>query len=210
MRCKLGLVLLATALTGCGSVAYDEPSRGVAAVNVPVLTRSEFVFDAAAPDGGLSSAERARLDGWFSSLGLGYGDSIYVDGAYASGARDDVAQVAGRYGLMLSDGVPVTAGAVAPGTVRVVVSRARASVPGCPDWSEKSQPNFTNKTTSNYGCGVNSNLAAMVANPEDLIHGREGSSVVDATTSTKAIQSYRSTAPTGEQGLKDISTKKDD
>jgi pilus assembly protein CpaD len=47
----------------------------------------------------------------------------------------------------------------------------------------------------------------MIANPEDLIHGREGSSSVDAMTSTKAIQSYRSTAPTGTQGLKDISTK---
>ena len=210
MRCKLGLVLLATTLAGCGHVPYDEPSRGVASVNVPVLTRSEFVFDAAAPDGSLSPAESARLDGWFRSLDLGYGDSIYVDGVYAGAARDDVAQVAGRYGLLLSDGVPVTAGAVAPGSVRVVVSRARASVPGCPNWSEKSQPNFTNRSMSNFGCGVNGNIAAMVANPEDLIHGREGSSVVDAATSTKAIQSYRSTEPTGAQGLKDISTKKED
>ena len=208
MRCKLGFVLLATTLAGCGHVPYDEPSRGVAAVNVPVLTRAEFIFDASAPDGSLSSAESARLDGWFSSLDLGYGDSIYVDGAYAGAARDEVARSAGRYGLLLSDGVPVTAGAVAPGTVRVVVSRTRASVPNCPNWSEKSQPNFANRSMSNTGCAVNSNLAAMVANPEDLIHGREGSSSVDVMTSAKAIQSYRSTAPTGQQGLKDISTKK--
>ena len=208
MRCKLGFVLLATALAGCSHVPYDEPSRGVAAVNVPVLTRAEYIFDAAAPDGSLSAEESARLDGWFSSLNLGYGDSIYVDGAYAGAARDDIARSAGRLGLLLSDGVPVTAGAVAPGTVRVVVSRTRASVPNCPNWSEKSQPNFANKSMANTGCGVNSNLAAMVANPEDLIYGRAGSSSVDAMTSIKAIQSYRSTAPTGTEGLKDISTKK--
>jgi pilus assembly protein CpaD len=210
MRCKLGFVLLATTLAGCGHVPYDEPSRGVSAVNVPVLTRSEFVFDAAAPDGSLSPAESARLDGWFSSLGLSYGDSIYVDGAYAGGARDDVARIAGRYGLLLSDGAPVTAGAVPPGTVRVVVSRARAEVTNCPNWSEQSHPNFANRSMSNYGCAVNGNLAAMVANPEDLIHGRDGGSVVDAMTSSKAVRSYRSAAPTGTGGLQDISTKKKD
>ena len=208
MRCKLGFVLLATTLAGCSHVPYDEPSRGVSAVNVPVLTRSEYIFDAAAPDGSLSAAESARLDGWFRSLDLGYGDSIYVDGAYAGPARDDVASAAGRYGLMISDGAPVTAGAVDPGTVRVVVSRARAFVPNCPNWSEKSQPNFANRSMSNTGCAVNSNLAAMIANPEDLIHGREGSGVSDVRTSVKAVQSYRSAAPTGAQGLKDISTKK--
>ena len=208
MRCNLGLVLLASALAGCSHVPYDEPSRGVAAVNVPVLTRAEFVFDASAPDGSLSAQESARLDGWFSSLGLGYGDTVYVDGAYAGAARDDIARSAGRYGLLLADGAPVTSGAVAPGTVRVVVSRTRADVPDCPDWSQPSNPNYANKTMSNFGCGVNSNVAAMIANPVDLIHGREGSGVVDALTSIKAINSYRSTAPTGTQGLKDINTKK--
>ena len=61
---------------------------------------------------------------------------------------------------------------------------------------------------SNLGCSVNSNLASMVANPEDLIHGRDDSGVGDTRTSTKAVQSYRNAVPTGQQGLKDISTKK--
>jgi len=209
MRCKIGFVLLATTLAGCGYVPHDEPSRGVSAVNVPVLTRTDYVFDAAAPDGSLPASESARLDAWFSSLGLGYGDSIYVDGPYDGAARSDVARAAGRYGLLVSDGAPVTAGAVAPGTVRVVVSRTRATVPNCPNWSEPSQPNFNNRSMSNSGCAVNGNLAAMVANPEDLIHGRDDGGVGDQRTATKAIQSYRSAPPTGTQGLKEISTKKD-
>ncbi|HEU5285352.1 MAG TPA: CpaD family pilus assembly protein, partial [Sphingomicrobium sp.] len=196
-------------LSGCGHTPYDLPDRGVAAVNVPVVTRSDFVFDAAAPDGSLAPGEAARLNAWFSGLDLGYGDAIYVDGPYA--ARSDVAQVAGYYGLMVAPSAPVTAGAVAPGTARVIVSRNRASVPYCPNWSVPAQPNHQNRTMSNFGCAVNSNLAAMVANPEDLVHGREGTGVGDSLTSSKAIGAYRKAEPTGSKGLQDISTtKKDD
>ena len=208
MHRRLSFTLVAAAaLAGCQHVPYDEPSRGVAATNVPVVARSDYVIDLAAYDGALAPGEAERLDSWFRSLGLGYGDSIYVEG-YAEIARSQVATIAGRYGLMLSEGAPVTPSAIPQGAVRVVVTRTRASVPGCPNWSGVSQPNYQNKTMSNFGCAVNSNLAAMVANPEDLVHGREGSPVVDAMTSAKAVASYRSTAPTGTRGLDDINTRK--
>jgi pilus assembly protein CpaD len=61
---------------------------------------------------------------------------------------------------------------------------------------------------STFGCAVNSNLAAMVANPQDLVYGREGSGVGDSLTTSKAIGSYRKAEPTGTKGLQDISTKK--
>jgi pilus assembly protein CpaD len=104
----------------------------------------------------------------------------------------------------------VTAGAVGSGNVRVVVSRNVASVPDCPNWERKSQPNYNNRMLPNYGCGVNSNLAAMVANPEDLIHGREGSGIGDAATASRAINAYRTAPTTGSKGLQDISTKKEE
>lgn len=207
MRNSILILAAATALAGCVSTDPTLPIRGVEPLNVPVVSRSDYVFDAAAPDGSLGATERARLDGWFAGLDLGYGDSIYVDGGYADGARADVARVAGRYGLLLSDGAPVTAGPVAPGTVRVVVSRTRASVPNCPNWGQPSERTLDNGQMSNFGCSVNSNLAAMVANPEDLVHGREGGSVVDSRTGTKAVDSYRKKAPTGNGALPGISTK---
>ena len=101
----------------------------------------------------------------------------------------------------------MTPGEVGPGTVRVVVSRRRAEVPYCPNWSVPSAPNFNNRNMSNFGCGVNSNIAAMVANPEDLIHGREASGAGDVNTAAKAVIFYRSTPPTGAKGLQNISTK---
>jgi len=118
-----------------------------------------------------------------------------------------VAQIAGRYGMLVANGAPVTAGAIADGTVRVVVSRTRAEVPNCPNWSDPASPNYQNRMLSNFGCGVNSNLAAMVANPEDLLHGRDPGAVIDPTTATRAVDAYRTQPPTGKGGLQSISTK---
>lgn len=210
MRSKFGLLLIASAaLAGCSYHATqgDVAARGVEPVNVPVVTRADYVFDATAPGGELAPAEKARLDAWFRGLGLGYGDSIYVDAAYADSARYEVARIAGNYGMMVEPGAPVTAGPVAPGTVRVIVSRTRAEVPGCPNWTQKSQPNYNNTMMSNFGCGVNSNLAAMVANPEDLVHGREGTNLGNNQAGTKAVILYKTTPPSGSKGLQSVSVK---
>ena len=200
------LIIVAAALSACQHVPHDLPDRGLEAVNVPVVHRSDYALDVAAPDGSLSPAEKARLDGWFRSLQLGYGDSIYVDGAYSEAARIDVARVAGQYGMLVSTGAPVTQGSIPPGAVRIVVSRTRAEVPNCPNWSVPAQPNTNNRTMSNFGCAVNSNIAAMIANPEDLIHGREGNPYVDAAAASRGIGVYYSTPPTGKGGLKDVQT----
>jgi pilus assembly protein CpaD len=197
MASKSALLLVAFALTGCGHRPYDIPDRGIESVNVPVVARSDYVFDAAAPDGTLAPYEAARLNAWFAGLNLGYGDRIYVDGPYAGGARSDVAQIVGNYGLMVADGAPVSPGAIGPGMVRVIVSRTRATVPGCPNWSVPSQPNSQNRTMSNFGCAVNGNLAAMVADPQDLANGREGPAAIDGVDGAKAVNMYRDWPLTG-------------
>ena len=205
MRSKLVLIALSSALAACATT--DQPDRGVASVNVPVVTTADYVFDAAAPGGALAPSEADRLTGWFQGLGLGYGDTIYVDGRYAPAARSQVAAIAGRYGMLVTAGAPATAGVVQPGSVRVVVARRRAEVPGCPNWSRPAAPDFANRSMSNYGCAVNSNIAAMVANPEDLLHGREGATVTDTYTAARAIEMYRTTPPSGTKGLQDVTPK---
>jgi pilus assembly protein CpaD len=194
MRSKLSIVVLASLLGACN--APDNLQAGLSATHVPVVSHATYVFDAAAPSGMLPASEMDRLDAWFASLNLNYGDEVFVDGD-AGAARSQVATVAGQYGLLVSDGAPVTPGLVAPGSVRVVVARNEAFVPGCPDWSKPSSPNFNNEMISNYGCGVNSALAAQVANPRDLIHGRAGASAGDGATAAKAINMYRNWPLTG-------------
>lgn len=208
MTKKLSFMLLAcAALTGCEvHRGEDRPARGLAALNEPVVSRADYVFDASAPGGVLPATEAARLDGWFRGLELGYGDVVSIDGLDAASARADVSRLAGRYGLLVAEGAPVTAGVIPPGAVRVVVTRTRASVPGCPNWSRPSVPNYSNELMSNYGCAVNANLAAMVANPSDLVSGREAATN-DATIGNKAIEVYRARRPVGADGMKETSSK---
>ena len=190
-------------LAGCGTT-----NRGLESVHQPLVERTDVAFDVAISGDGRASGETARLAGWLASLRLGYGDRVSVDEpAGVSGVRDDVARETGRYGLLLADSAPVTAGAIAPGTARVIVSRMRASVAGCPDWSGMSGIDLNANTGSNYGCSVNTNMAAMVAQPEDLVRGMPGSGVQDTATTYKAIDSYRRMKPSGEGELKSVSTK---
>jgi pilus assembly protein CpaD len=209
MGSKLVLIAVASSVVAACNTPQvpDMPETGVAAVNVPVVTSADYVFDAAAPDGALAPGEADRLNGWFQGLGIGYGDTVYVDGSYAEAARGQVAAIAGQYGMMVAAGAPVTTGMVAPGAVRVVVSRRRAIVPGCPNWSRVSEPNYYNQNMSNFGCAVNSDIAAMIANPEDLVHGREALGTGDVRTGSRAVIYYRSTPPTGTKGLQNINTK---
>lgn len=208
MMKKIAILPLVAFAAACANhQPYDELARGMNPVNQPVVTQQSYAFDVTTTAGTLSGPEAQRLDSWFRSMKLGYGDAIYVDGGpAAASARQDIARIAGRYGLQLSEGAPVTASQIAPGSARVIVTRTQASVPGCPNWSEATVPNWNNRQMPGLGCGVNSNLAAMVASPEDLIRGREGSSTVDVRTSSRAVGSYRDAEPTGEGGLEDVST----
>ena len=47
-----------------------------------------------------------------------------------------------------------------------------AQAPDCPDWSENIGRDPQNMPYPNMGCATQRNFAAMVANPEDLIHPR--------------------------------------
>ena len=180
------------------------PNRGLDSIRQPVVERTDYVLDLASGGGGLSVSDKSRLDAWFNSLGLGYGDRVFVDEAYPSEAGEDVARVAANYGLLVRAGAPVTTGAIPAGSIRVIVSRSSASVPGCPHWSGRGG---TNSTSPNYGCAVNSNFAAMVADPSDLVLGQAGSGTGDAATAAKAIKVYREAAPTGTKGLTEAQTR---
>lgn len=179
----------------------DRLNPSLYSVKQPVVQRTDYVIDLNSGNG-VSPRELERLSDWFETLGVDYGDRISVDtGSYDDArARQDVASVAARYGLLLSRGVPVTAGSVQPGSVRVVVSRSEAYVPGCPDWSEAPEIGNRITTASNFGCATNSNLAAMIADPNDLVRGRTGALDNDASSASKAVTAYRGRTLTGNGG----------
>lgn len=196
---------LGLALSGCGGMPTN---RALESVHQAVVERTNYTLDVTTGPGGLSLPEQRRLAGWFEAMDLRYGDRISLDDPLSSSAtRAAIEAVAGKYGLLVGDDAPLTPGYVNAGTVRVIVTRSSAHVPGCPDWSAKSDAMLTNGTSSNYGCATNANLAAMVADPEHLIKGANGKGRTVTMTSSKAIDSYREAKPTGEAGLKAQSTQ---
>ena len=168
----------------------------------PVVSRTDYSLEVATSGGGLAAGEDQRLAGWMASMRLGYGDRVAIDdpNPYGAGVRDDVARQVARYGLLVSDEAPLTDAPVAAGMVRIVISRTKATVPGCPDFSRVREPEFESNTGSNHGCAINSNLAAMIANPADLVRGQVAGAVTDQATSGRAIDSYRKATPTGSGG----------
>ena len=203
---------LGLAVAGCAA----QP-RGLTPVNntslyslhQPVVAHNNFVFDVASQNDAVPAAEQARLGAWFDSIGLAYGDHITIDeanGYQSAGARRDIAKVAAEHGLLVAeDGAPITEGNAAPGYLRVVAARSTASVPGCPEWSDPGIDSPV-RTGANYGCAINTNLAAMIANPDDLVHGRESSGNGNAIVAGRAGRVYRENRPTGQQPLPANST----
>lgn len=196
---SLGLVL-----AGCGGMPGN---RSLESIHQPVVEHVNYAIDVTTGPGGLSFPEQRRLSGWFEAMNLRYGDRVTIDDPlHSESTREAVGQLTSKYGLLLGDEAPVMPGYVNAGTARIVVTRAKATVPGCPDWSAKSDVNLNNATSSNFGCATNSNLAAMVANPDHLLKGDAGKGETVIMSSTKAIDSYREAKPTSEGGLKTSET----
>ena len=188
---KLAAALtLGLALAGCGGMPTN---RTLYSVKQPVV----MVLDVNTTTAGLPISEQQRLNGWFETMDLRYGDRIAIENpgqnpAVTTAIRD----LAARYGLIISDTAPVTPGYLQPGQARVVITRSTATVPGCPDWSAKSDMNYNNATSPGFGCAINSD-------PQALLEGKKGSGETVIATSNKAISTYRDAKPTGAAGLGD-------
>ncbi|MEE4289569.1 MAG: CpaD family pilus assembly lipoprotein [Erythrobacter sp.] len=198
-----GRLILAAALglglAGCGGMANNNT---LYSTKQPIVDRQNFTLDVNTIQNGLPVSEQARLNGWFEAMDLRYGDRVAIEDPGANPAvTNAVNDLAGRYGIIVSNTAPTTSGFLQPGQARVVITRSSAYVPGCPDWSKQSDMNYLNATSPGYGCATNSNVAAMVANPEDLLEGQKGTGENVIATATKAITTLREAAPTGAGGL---------
>ena len=71
-----------------------------------------------------------------------------------------------------------------------IVEAGGAHVPGCPDWSSQGVDSAAG-TDSNYGCATNANMAAMIANPADLVHGAAAAPGESSDVAVRAIKSWR-------------------
>lgn len=208
-RTLLRAALVATValpLAACGG--ESTYNRSIESAHQPVVSYATYLYDVRVDEGsGLSASEKQRLVGWLDSLDVAYGDKVAIASGGAAvplAAQEDIADVLGRRGMMVGEDSSAMAGAAPLGSVRLILRRATASVPGCPDWSTRQESDMVGGTSSNFGCAVNGNIAAMIANPEDLVRGESTDSDLRTATSNRAIQTYRDKAPTGSGDLKSM------
>ena len=186
------------------------PDTGVASINVPVVTSADYVFDAAAPNGALgprrSRASQRLVPGPRPRL---WRRHLRRRRLCRRGSRARSRRLPASYGMI--------------GFGRCAGHRRRRSSPASSaSWSAAAAPRFpaartgaarpsrtsTTATCPNFGCGVNSNIAAMVANPQDLIHGREGAGTrVTSMQPPRLCFSIARTPPSGSKGLQEVNTK---
>lgn len=193
-----GSITLLALTAGCSGTGQP----GLESAHQPVVSQADYVLDLAVSGNRLAGDEAQRLAGWADNLRLGYGDRVTIEDPAGDApiAYRQIADIIGRHGLLVGPAGSIARAPLAPAMIRVVVTRARTSVPGCPDRTSDVGPDWTAETSSNHGCAVNRNLAAMVANPNDLIRGVEGPASADPAVATRAIDTFRKALPTGHGG----------
>lgn len=118
--------------------------------------------------------------------------------AVAAGMARQVARV------LVDVGIPETAidrrsYAAEPGEteapLRLAFPRIEAKTAPCGPWQDDMGNTFENRHYSSFGCASQANLAAMVANPMDLVHPRRVAPA-DAARRSAVLNNYRTGAPT--------------
>jgi pilus assembly protein CpaD len=169
---SLGLLLLAT-LSACATKNSGIPDQaGLDSIHKATVTLQESNHSVSFTNGNLSANEEAGLAAFVSTSGLRYADRLTLrtsEPNMAVGYRNAMNAVLGRFGLAIGN-VETTLG-LQSGSAVLAVSRPTVTLPQCGIQTGPNGANVNNENMSNYGCSVRSNLAAMVANPADLVSG---------------------------------------
>lgn len=188
VRSIVALVVVA-ALAGCSKMkAYDNPKHLVAASveerhPIRVTNRSVTIkLPVASGAYGLTISQRRRVrrfvagykkSGWSGKIGVAAPSGTANETATLNALRD-VRSIFRAHGISRGtvDFRPYHAGKASKPPIRLSYGRYVAEGPECGDWPENLGEDKLNKSYSNFGCATQRNLAAMIANPRDLVRPR--------------------------------------
>lgn len=138
----------------------------------------------------LSPAQAAQLNCLGASGSISAADRVTVATAgtpYLAEQRiASVSAVLLRYGIVVIGAQP---SGMPPNHAVVEVTRTLVTLPACPNWSKRSQPDYANQPSSNFACASETNLGLMVANPTDLASARS-LSPANGQPAAAAVQRY--------------------
>ena len=166
-------------LGGCGT-----QNRGLESVHQPVVSRTDYVFDVRRRRRRLGRRRsRPRSPAGWRRCGSAMAtvSRSTIPTATAPARRDDVA---GDRRALRPAARRRRAGHRRAGRRRArSASSSAGRAPACraaPISAAAASTNSKAARTSNYGCATNTNLAAMVADPVDLVRGQPGTATIDA------------------------------
>lgn len=201
---SLGAVMMALALTGCaGGFNGAEQAMYTADVTHPITVERETTslnIDVARGQIAMSPSDRAQIEAFaqrYRAKGHGMLTIATPSGAPNSGAAASI--VSDIRTTLIEAGIPKEAINYTPYqapsaqvNAPVLVSYAQyvAKAQPCGDWSDSYSHMPSNTAPANFGCATQSNLAAMVADPADLL-GQRPMDTADADRRSTVLEKYR-------------------
>jgi len=208
-------IALAASLTGCANFHRDSITVGAIPddyrTNHPIVIaekNQKIDLPVGAGDRGMTGAQRDTLLGFLDGYDKSAAPSLTI--AIPRGSANEVAALAaGRDFARLAvaagvkrDRIVMTSyqSAVpeASAPVRVAFVAVKAQTDRCGRWPEDMLKTSENRHYADFGCSYQNNLAAQMANPNDLLGPRKPSEI-DAERRGVVIDDYRSAAPSASQ-----------
>jgi len=191
-------VSLAGGLTGCAPSLQNSQWSGAESPKHNQVLSLHQTYDVHFDSGKdkLSPAEQKRLADFIANEDIGHYDEISIasgDGGDAKSAtlaaRRAASVMAYLRGFHLKS-APDSALAAPVDQVTISIARYVVVTPQCPDWRKPSEDDPGNTPSSNLGCANETNLGLMVADPRDLVVGKD-LAPSDADHNDAAVQRYR-------------------
>ena len=170
-----GLCLSAVLLAGSCTTNFqkDPDNFDDPAVNHPITVEPSYQslklsYSAA----GLDAADKEKLDSFVTDYRMHGNGKISIAVPGGAGMQQAVTAVADRINELgvSRDRILVAATSSAQIEINYISYQARNGA--CGDWSEDLSYTSENRTAANLGCANQHNLAAMVADPRDLLGPR--------------------------------------
>ena len=205
-------IALAASLAGCAnrdSVTVGAIPDDYRTTHPIVIAEKNQKIDlpVGAGDRGMTGAQRDTLLGFLDGYDRSAAPSLTI--AIPRGSANEVAAlVAGRDFARVAAAAGVKRGRIvmtsyqsdvpeASAPVRVAFVAVRAQTDKCGRWPEDLLETSENKHYADYGCSYQNNLAAQIANPNDLLGPRKQTDI-DAENRGAVIDLYRSRGITNE------------
>lgn len=188
-----------------GKMVFDDP---IANHPIQVEPSSQSMRVSVSP-AGIAPADLAHFDAFVSDYQVHGNGKIVISAPQGALASAEAAVVADRINAMgvSREQILVAGRDAAPGDGRIELNYVsyQAATASCGDWSEDLSYTMQNKTAANLGCAVQHNVAAMVADPRDLL-GPRPIDGADANRRATVITNYEKGVPTSATKTPDQST----